>query len=75
MAKRKHQKFLNGVKKIKKEEILDYLEILKPKIDKAIEKYLPKKITKKWLNFAFGSNCQFNSKQFRKFSQNQFGIF
>ncbi|OIO40103.1 hypothetical protein AUJ10_03890 [Candidatus Pacearchaeota archaeon CG1_02_31_27] len=42
--------------------MLDYLEILKPKIDKAIEKYLPKKITKKWLNFAFGSNCQFNSK-------------
>jgi len=33
---------------------VDYLEKLKPKIDKIIEKYLPRKITKKWLNFAFG---------------------
>jgi len=40
--------------KIKKGEIVDYLEKLKPEIDKIIEKYLPKKITKKWLNFAFG---------------------
>ena len=40
--------------KIKKGEIIDYLEKLKPEIDKVIEKYLPKKVTKKWLNFAFG---------------------
>jgi geranylgeranyl pyrophosphate synthase len=40
--------------KIKKGEIVNCLEKLKPEIDKVIEKYLPKKITKKWLNFAFG---------------------
>jgi len=40
--------------KIKRGEIIDYLEKLKPEIDKVIGKYLPKKITKKWLNFAFG---------------------
>ena len=40
--------------KIRKGKIVDYLEKLKPEIDKIIEKYLPKKITKKWLNFAFG---------------------
>jgi len=39
---------------IKKGEIVDYLEKLKPEIDKIIERYLPKKISKKWLNFAFG---------------------
>ena len=32
--------------KIKKGEIVNYLEKLKPEIDKIIEKYLPKKITK-----------------------------
>jgi len=31
-----------------------YLEELRPKIDKLIEKYLPKKATKKWLEFVFG---------------------
>ncbi|MBU4480894.1 polyprenyl synthetase family protein [Patescibacteria group bacterium] len=41
---------------IKKEEIINYLEGLKPEIDKIIEKYLPKKITKKWLNFTFGKS-------------------
>ena len=41
----------NGVKK---GDIMDYLEKLKPEIDKIIEKYLPKKATKKWLDFAFG---------------------
>ncbi len=40
--------------KIKKEGIVEYLEEMKPEIDKLIEKYLPKKITKKWLNFTFG---------------------
>lgn len=42
--------------KIKKGEIVDYLEKLKPKIDKVIEKYLPRKITKKWLDLAFGKS-------------------
>lgn len=40
--------------KIKKGEIVDYLENLKPKIDKVIERYLPKKANKKWLDFTFG---------------------
>jgi len=39
---------------IKKGEIVEYLEKLKPEIDKIIEKYIPKKVTKKWLNFTFG---------------------
>ena len=39
--------------KAKKEEIVDYLEKLKPEIDKIIEKYLPKKAEKKWLGFTF----------------------
>jgi geranylgeranyl pyrophosphate synthase len=40
--------------KIKKGEIVDYLKKLKPEIDKVIEKYLSKKVTKKWLEFTFG---------------------
>jgi len=40
--------------KIKKGEIVDYLKKSKPEIDKIIEKYLPKKATKEWLEFAFG---------------------
>lgn len=38
----------------RKEEIVDYLEKLKPEIDKMIEKYLPKMATKRWLDFVFG---------------------
>lgn len=37
-----------------KNKIENYLENLRPEIDKIIEKYLPKKATKKWLNFTFG---------------------
>ncbi len=49
--------------KMKEEGIVDYLEDLKLEIDKIIEKYFPKKATKKWLNFAFGkSRYQFNLK-------------
>ena len=40
--------------KIKKGKIVDYLGKMKPEIDKVIEKYLPKKVTKKWLRFTFG---------------------
>lgn len=40
--------------KIKKSKIIDYLEKLKPEIDRIIEKYIPKKVTKKWLEFTFG---------------------
>jgi len=40
--------------RIKKEKIIQYLERLRPEVDKIIEGYLPKKITKKWLNFTFG---------------------
>ena len=40
--------------KIKKGKIIEYLKKMRPEIDKIIEKYLPRKITKKWLNFAFG---------------------
>jgi len=40
--------------KIKKGEIVEYLEKLKPEIDKVIEKYLPKRATTKWLDFTFG---------------------
>lgn len=42
-------------RKIENEKgIVEYLEKWKPKIDKIIEKYLPKRATKKWLNFVFG---------------------
>lgn len=37
-----------------KTKIEKYLENLKPEIDQIIEKYLPKKATKKWVNFTFG---------------------
>jgi len=40
--------------KIKKGGIVNYLEKLKPEIDRVIEKYIPKKITKKWLEITFG---------------------
>ena len=40
--------------KIKKGEIVEYLENLKPEIDRIIEEYLPKKANRKWLEFAFG---------------------
>jgi geranylgeranyl diphosphate synthase type I len=39
---------------IKRGEIVDYLEKLKPEIDRVIEKYLPKRATKRWLEFVFG---------------------
>jgi geranylgeranyl pyrophosphate synthase len=48
---------------MKKEGIIEYLEELKPEIDKIIEKYLPKKVTKKWLEFAFGkAHYEYNLK-------------
>jgi len=40
----------------KTETIGEYFEKLKPEIDKIIEKYLPKKITKKWLDSTFGKS-------------------
>jgi len=49
--------------KIKRGEIVNYLERLKPEIDQIIEKYLPKKVTKKWLEFVFGEpRYSFNLK-------------
>ena len=40
--------------KIKGGEIANYLKKLRPEIDKIIEKYIPKKATKKWLEFVSG---------------------
>lgn len=37
-----------------KYSIIEYLEKLKPEIDRMIEKYLPKKANKKWFEFTFG---------------------
>jgi geranylgeranyl diphosphate synthase type I len=34
--------------------ILEYLENLRPKIDRKIEEYLPKKVSKEWTNEVFG---------------------
>lgn len=43
--------------------IVEYLERMKPEIDKTIEKYIPKKVTGKWLNFIFGKpHYRFNQK-------------
>ena len=39
---------------IKKGGIVKYLEKLRPEIDRIIEKYIPKKATKEWLEFVFG---------------------
>lgn len=39
---------------MKKNNIEEYLEKKKLEIDKIIEKYLPKKVSKKWLEFTFG---------------------
>ncbi len=36
------------------EKIIEELEKLKPEIDRTIEKYIPKKAGKEWLEFAFG---------------------
>ena len=50
-------------KEIKREEIIDYLEKLKPEIDRTIEKYLPKKVSNKWLDFSFGKPRYIFSKK------------
>lgn len=48
---------------MKNSSIVEYLEKTKPEIDKIIEKYLPKKVNKKWLNFVFGKpHYLFNQK-------------
>ena len=39
---------------MKKENIEEYLEKQRPEVDRIIEKYLPKKVSKKWLDFTFG---------------------
>jgi len=45
------------------EKIIDYLDRLKPEIDKIIEKYIPRKISQEWLEFVFGkSNYQYTPK-------------
>jgi geranylgeranyl diphosphate synthase type I len=36
-----------------KEKFIEYLKKMRPEIDRAIEEYLPKKITKEWLEFVF----------------------
>lgn len=38
----------------KKEKIFDWLEKLRSQIDKIIEKYLPRKVSKKWVEEVFG---------------------
>lgn len=45
---------MNSKIKIEKEDIVKYLENLRPKIDEIIEKYLPKKVSKKWLESVSG---------------------
>lgn len=48
---------------IKKEGIIEYLERLRPEIDGIIEKYFPRKINEKWLEFVFGKpRYNFNPK-------------
>lgn len=42
-----------NLNKMKKEKFLEYLEKMKPEVDAIIEKYLPKKATKEWLDFVF----------------------
>ncbi len=49
--------------KIKKGEIREYLEKMKPEIDRVIGKYLPKKVSKKWLTFTFGKPRYFYSQK------------
>jgi len=49
--------------RIKKEGIEEYLEKRKPEIDKLIKKYLPRKATKKWLEFTFGKPSYFYSQK------------
>lgn len=39
---------------IKKEKFSEYLERMKPEVDKIIEEFLPRTATEKWLEFAFG---------------------
>jgi hypothetical protein len=34
--------------------ILEYLENLRPKIDRKIEEYLPRKVSKEWVEKVFG---------------------
>lgn len=40
--------------KEKDSQFVKYLKEQKPKIDKVIEKYIPRKATEEWVNFAFG---------------------
>lgn len=48
---------------MKNSSIVEYLEKMKPEIDRIIEKYLPKKITRRWLNSVFGKpRYLFNQK-------------
>lgn len=50
-------------RKEKKGGVIEYLEGLKPEVDKVIEEYFPKKTTDKWLNFTFGRpRYRFNLK-------------
>ena len=46
-----------------KARLVDYLEKLKPEIDRMIEKYLPKKVSNKWLDFSFGKPRYIFSKK------------
>jgi len=45
---------MSNSNEIKKEKFVEYLERMKPEVDKIIEKYIPKEATKEWLEFAFG---------------------
>ena len=44
-------------------EIEEYLEKQRPEIDRIIEKYLPKKASKKWLDFTFGKPRYFYNQK------------
>ncbi len=52
--------------KLKKGSVVEYLERLKPGIDRVIEKYLPKIVTKRWLDLTFGRPHYLYSKKAAK---------
>ncbi|MFH1657626.1 MAG: polyprenyl synthetase family protein [bacterium] len=40
--------------KLKRGEVIEYLEKMRPEVDKVVKKYLPKKVTRQWLEATFG---------------------
>ena len=44
---------MSNPKEIQRKKFEEYLDNLKPEIDRVIEEYFPKEVTKKWLEFVF----------------------